>query len=440
MRWSTDPSAWPGVADGHQYVTLWIMGRSQPSEMKVEWLNDDGPISAPVDVQEDGTGQPDRRRFRLLMIVAALVAFVLLANSLSRPSASGDGRDEALRRVEENRLASSPKLPEVKGEVNALDFDVVADLRSMADLDLAISAVVTTVDGTDSRLISVSSAGDILVAPLPDSTRFAFDSSGQWLAGISSTDHGDQQQLLWAGRVGGVFKTVTVEVQGYAWHESRPGLLAWSDQSGYEVSTMTLDQDGSLRVVETPVRGQLEGWGEWGFALRTTGPDVTTAVLDPDAVVMDQDLPGRYGGYLPGFGILLTGGAGDPLLFDPWSQGRNPVPWLESQDNVWTVTSSPNGVDALLLIGRINQTTGTVRGEVTIISADQGINVLAETRTMTDLAWTPDHTRVVYAEQQTQAPGSQGKIWAVGPEGLLAAVTVPDLFRGVEWVAALSVR
>ena len=190
---------------------------------------------------------------------------------------------------------------------------MLADLRGLADLELAVSAVVTSSQGFDPRLVAVNQSGDVLVAPLPESTRFTFDQSGRWLAGVSQIEGEAGADVLWAGPVGGIFEPVAVGVDGFAWHESRAGLLGWSASSADNPELVSWRfAEGEVHHWDLPVTGQLQGWGEWGFAVATDALDPETVFLDPDARLIDDPQPGRYGGYLPGHGILLTGGRPPP--------------------------------------------------------------------------------------------------------------------------------
>lgn len=415
------------------------MGRSSPAETDVEWL-DGGEKPKHVSVD-----RVSRRRswipLALAVGIGVLATLLVLIGGADDSTAIPTADDEALRRrAEALDDISLSLLPDAENDVNAMQGQVVNEIRGLADLDLALRAVLTTADGTEARLISVSTTGDVLVAPLPRSSEFRFDSSGKWLAGISLTEQGGQRQVLWAGRVGSEPEPVAVGIRSYAWHNATGGLLAWSDADGTGVTTLALDDEtDSLNTIDLPITGLLEGWGHWGFALLTSGASFTTAVVDPDGAVLGTSLPGRFSGYLANGELLLTGGSGEPIAFDPRSGRQRSLSWLDERDYVWTSSVSAGRAEAVVLVGREGIEADPFRGEIALIT-DETAQILAETAAFTDLAWTPDYQSIVFADQQTSDSGSHGRIRVIGQDGGVDTVLIPDLFLGREWVAALSVN
>lgn len=414
------------------------MGRSPPTETDVEWL-DGGEEPRHVSVDRVSRGR-SWIPLAVAAVIGLLATLAVLIGGADDSTAIPTADDEALRRRAEALDDISLSLsPDVDDDVNAMQGQVVNELRGLADLNLALRAVLTTANGTEARLISVNNTGDVLVAPLPRSSEFRFDSSGQWLAGISLTDQGERQ-VLWAGRVGSEPEPIAVGIRSYAWHNSTEGLLAWSEADGAEVTTLALDDDtGSLNTIDLRLRGQLEGWGEWGFAVLTSEAVFTTAVLDPDGAVLGASLPGRFSGYLAGGELLVTGGSGEPIAFDPRSGRQRGLSWLDERDYVWTSSVSGGRAEAVVLVGKEGLEADPFRGQIALI-ADETAQILAETTAFTDLAWSPDHESIVFADQQTSDSGSHGRIRVIGQDGGIDTVLIPDLFRGLEWVAALSVN
>lgn len=416
------------------------MARSTPGDTEIEWLDADGTPPSPQ------TSESLRRPGRWLLPAGALALLlaVALVSALfgSGEAPASDDEDPASsaerRRAELfGQVSGGESADEADPEVNALQGEIVTELRELASLDLSFRAVLTSIEGGEARLVSVGSSGDVRVAPLPTSDSFRFDVSGQWLAGVSETSQGN---VLWAGRVGSPAEPLAAGVRGYAWHDSTPGVLAWSDTDGRALTTLALDTQARTPVrVDAEAEGGVEGWGDWGFALMRTGLEHTVAVLDADGALVDASLSGRLGGHLPSGELLVSGGLDGAVAFDPSTGLARELTWLTAGRHIRSTAISDDPSAAIMMIDPGRSRPAAQQGEIMLV-ADGLVAVLARTPAPTDVAWSAEDEVVVFAEQATEAAGGDGRIRVVDGSGMVGAVRIPDLFRGREWVAALSVR
>jgi hypothetical protein len=112
----------------------------------------------------------------------------------------------------------------------------------------------------------------------------AFDSSGQRVATLVEIP-GE----LGVGLVAGVPESaalVDTGVTGTAWHDSQPGLIAYTTFEAGRIRLWTMgasETEPQLKVSRSTLAGGLSAWGEWGFAVQDeSGPAV--AILEPSGL------------------------------------------------------------------------------------------------------------------------------------------------------------
>ena len=101
----------------------------------------------------------------------------------------------------------------------------------------------------------------------PFNARIAFDRSGEWLATTSNL--GDGGLLLTVGQ-GPASWLEEPAAQGFVWHDSIPGRLAWTtpDPDGRGLVLRWADAPGQPTVMDILDRGgNIAGFGEWGFVV-----------------------------------------------------------------------------------------------------------------------------------------------------------------------------
>ncbi|MEL6984315.1 MAG: hypothetical protein AAFO29_17950, partial [Actinomycetota bacterium] len=206
-------------------------------------------------------------------LVALALGVLVTAVLLLRPVAGNDdsGTDGTNDDADTGEASGSIPAPVVGPDDAAastvgpdqLDELTIGDLGSAGPSELSglgLQVVVTSPSNGDSVVLRIDGdgsgqgdGGELTIEQVPPLRRFAFDASGQWLAGMSTTENGPQRQVLWAGPVGGDFEPVAIGVRSFSWHDSRPATLAWSDDEQREVTTVGLADDQPNRVFETPI-------------------------------------------------------------------------------------------------------------------------------------------------------------------------------------------
>lgn len=112
------------------------------------------------------------------------------------------------------------------------------------------------------------------------------------------------RMLLSLGTASGI-QPLAADVTGFAWHNTRDGLLAYSQVVAGEwlLSTIGTSRVPDLITRDPGVDGQVAAWGDWGFAIQN-GDAVTLLTQDGEA---RQVLKGR---------VLDSGDGGRIVLYD----------------------------------------------------------------------------------------------------------------------------
>ncbi|MEM7337633.1 MAG: hypothetical protein AAF467_03230 [Actinomycetota bacterium] len=330
----------------------------------------------------------------------------------------------------------------VKGDVSVFDRPEVNQLANLETLDTAFDMVLTTRDGGAAALVSVDEAGVVSVTELPEATDYVFDPSGQWLAALGHTEFDGGHDVLWAGRAGEPLQSVAVGLNGFAWHETEPGHIAWASPGGDEVETLDLATGlRNVQTIELPTRGRLTGWGDWGVALLTSAARFRSAIVDPGGEVVTEDIPGRF--RIESFDrqLLFSGSLDYPLSVDPATGSRSVVHPTRGA-YVWAVDIDREGRRLALFLA-----DGGVKGEpfearlaIWDDSIPTGVTTVDAVRAFSEVAWVDDGTGLLFV-QQTPLDGFEGgTIQRRSVSGSLLRTAVPNVFRGREWVAAIAQR
>ena len=409
--------------------------------LSVEVPSVDSPAES-AEVQTAVTREGLDPRLVGLIVLGVLVVAVLLF----RPASGSDGPldESAFEPLPESSLNQDE--PDTSTTVQLGGATVGRPGASaMTHLSqVGLRAVITSPSHGDSVMLSIDEAGrELIVEEVPALSQFAFDSSGQWLAGVSTTETEPQRDVLWAGPVGGDFEPLAVGVSSFVWHDSRSATLAWSDGDEGQITTVELPNGEPNRVADSLVSGQVNGWGDWGFAVLTSRPDFTTSVLGPSGEIVAEDLPGRFNGNIPGSGLVLSGSLSlGPLVVDPETGASANVPWLGSDDYVWALAVAGDRAVAAALVARTGFRAHLTSAELTAVDAVAGESgeplLIAES--FTDLVLTADGEWIILAQQQAPNSDALAEILAVNRSGdSTMRLAVPDIFDGREWVTAITV-
>ncbi len=331
----------------------------------------------------------------------------------------------------------------------------LVDLGPASEVGSAVTLGAASADGAEASGAADppgAEESDTRLSELPDLARTTFDPSGRWLAGIGVTA-GTGRWVLWAGPVEGPLEPVAVDVRDYAWHDTEPGRLAWSGRGRRTIGHLDFTQPESMAERSLPFRGLLKGWGDWGYALQTSNVRFATTIVDRDLVVTAADVPGRFAGYLPEAGVVLSGGDGPPVAVEPTSGTTSEVEWLTDEAYVWRIDRDPSGGPAVALISPGGLRAEPFKGELRAIDGGRA-RLLAEVNAFTDVEVVGGGRWVVVADQSAGAaptmapptdddgpdtPTGSGLLLTIEVEtGRRAAIAMPEIF-GRQWLATLSV-
>ncbi len=269
------------------------------------------------------------------------------------------------------------------------------------------------------------------------------DASGNWIAAVYRNSF--QQDVLIVGAADPDvsrwrFEPLAVGINGFAWHSSRPGRIAYAlpDLSN---ATQVADVDlnsgrpGTLRY-RADFPGQLQVWGDWGFAFNEPGPAPLTSVASvPEGAIGSESTqletlatgnPGRAFGLIAPQRLLIDGGESSIVLnLDNAVYEQNV--WYDSSAEVFAFAESPSGKYSIGLVG--GRGGGAADGGKALLFAAEPVSVsdagelLFTTGGLSTFDWS-DTGRFVAGFQPA----------VIGEEGdrtSNAAVTVYDLDRGL---------
>lgn len=191
---------------------------------------------------------------------------------------------------------------------------------------------VTQVDSSSLGQLTWPLAGPARVEQLPGffTGEAEFDASGRMLAtGASVRDTNRMVLSLGTARR---IQPLAADVTGFAWHDIRGGLLAYTQEVAGEwlLSTVGTSRIPELVTQETGLTGHVAAWGDWGFAIQD-GDEVT--LLSPDGEemltlagrILDSDGSGRLVFYDGELRLIDSSGAGELLDVDLSGIGKPEV-------------------------------------------------------------------------------------------------------------------
>jgi hypothetical protein len=271
----------------------------------------------------------------------------------------------------------------------------------------------------------------------------SFDASGNWLAGVYKNTF--QQDVLMVGRPEGgnwVMDPVAVDLNGYAWHPTDPGVIAFAKLNNLAptVTDIVSEDYTKRRVISRRFRAEFPGrlriWGDWGMAFDQPGPTPLTTVatyeLDPSSLaatvvdVLASGIPGSALGQL-GPNRILIDGADTPTIVNTDNAVFEQNQWIEPGTEVAAMSGSPDGKFSVALVverGRDDSLGGDVVLLASEPTSDEDSNdLLFSVAGPTTFDWTPDGRFVAgYESAELDADGQRRSA---------AAVTVYDLDRSL---------
>ncbi|MGA7229251.1 MAG: hypothetical protein WBZ40_11225 [Acidimicrobiia bacterium] len=239
----------------------------------------------------------------------------------------------------------------------------------------------------------------------------AFDSAGRRLATIVPLESSKDPGVLYAG-IPDLARVISTSVTGFAWHDTDPGTLAYSNYSTLsdgELAIWTVSgtlADPVLLTRAVGVGGGVAAWGDWGFVIDDQSATIVTILNSLGEIVS------AYSGHLLGVG---PGGviAIDDGSFRLIDAAGGPARQVVDDGSFSVARFSPDGRWVALL---------TQTG-LSVLSASDG-SMLAEFEArpgFPQITWTSNGRFVVF-------PGTRGLFVAEPNTEKLAEVMSTDVF------------
>jgi hypothetical protein len=207
--------------------------------------------------------------------------------------------------------------------------------------------VLVTTDGRASRLETLGRSGWGAPVELPLLDWARFDVSGSFLAGTAGPGSGLGE--LWAGTPGEDLERIAAGVRAFAWHDTEPGRLAWTemtDAGRLALTTARLPGGSNSSQVAAFHLGELRRWGGWGFAFLLPDRPLRTLLLDPGGSAIAEVDGYPVGEVAPGLpGLTADGGAGSDGSGGTYGyrDGRVEVEWVPDGEFVRAVEPHADG-------------------------------------------------------------------------------------------------
>ena len=246
--------------------------------------------------------------------------------------------------------ASSPEAPRGAASLPAPD-------AGLLPAGFEGEVMVVTTDGRASRLEVLGRSGWRPPTDLPLLDWARFDVSGSFLAGTSGPGNGLRE--LWAGSPGEDLERIASGVRAFAWHDTDPARLAWTEMTGagrLALTTAELPAGSIGSVVADFDLGQLRRWGGWGYAFLLPDRPLRTLLLDgggsPVAEV-DGYPVGEVSPGLPGLTVDRGAGSDRPGGTFGYRNGQVEVEWVpdgefvravEPGRDLWAIVASTSGL------------------------------------------------------------------------------------------------
>jgi len=245
-----------------------------------------------------------------------------------------------------------------------------------------LTLFVTQHDGGPPQRLRSTDRGQLAVTDDLDGLRdFSVDVSGEWFAAVSDSTTLRGAQVLWVGTLDEAPQPVGVEVRGYAWHDTEPGMIAFvTGRPGAEGARMvSVDlRRAQPRTVELGTTdGWLHSWGDWGHTMRSQRVGSHLDLHDAD-------------------GNLVS----DPYVIAPGESEPTIVPWLADFQHVWNLAASPNPSAPMVAVQATNFDDD--RHEVVVVDVAGQPEVIARIPSVggsAALAWTPDGDALFFVRE-----------------------------------------
>jgi hypothetical protein len=360
----------------------------------IELVDSDAP--APTGRPEQiGTG-PGRTGTVVALVLVVVVLVVVLVSG-------GDGGQASTPPEEQPS-------PEPPASLPVAEAPTLAQLAARPDAELLLA--IGSTRGDVGRVLQWGPTDEVPVTlDVGDLRGVRFDRSGRWVAGVGLAPRTGGGAILWAGPVGAELEPVQIGVRGYAWHDSRDGLLAWSALTATgEGSLLSLNLEAASPHRRSRTLGaeyRLRHWGDWGYALAATGRSLRTTVLDPAGGVLAEQEAGFTAGWIPGAGLTISS-LEPPREVSARSEETGfwlPLDWAAGDDFAWDVALDHEGRRAAVHLASGHPRLGQPDGRIVVVD-DSGTVLLeiTEIRSWAAMSWTPDGETLVFVRQSPGAP------------------------------------
>ena len=404
-----------------------------------------------VSVQTRSTAVRPSRMRPLLLVVAALLVPGVIAFMAFGPSDSPDSATPSEETSDDASAVAAAASAEESDELRAYGSGGVQLDNRYSEINSALDAVVVvgTVGAAPAQpLQQYGPAGKLEVFPPGNRAleEMTFDASGNWLAGLYRNTF--DQEVLMIGRLDGadwVMDPVALQVNGYAWHPTEPGVIAFAKLNNFDpsVTDVVVEDYTQRRVISRRFRadfpGRLRLWGDWGMAFDEPGPVSVAAVATFESddysnganganilTTLVEGVPGTAMGEL-GPNRILIDGADEPTIVNTNNAVFEPNVWIEPGTEVAAMLGSPDGkFSVALVVDRYSSDASG--GDIVLLAADPtSVNaaneLLFSTSGPTTFDWTPDGRFVTgFVPAELDADGQRRRA---------ASVTVYDLDRSL---------
>lgn len=303
----------------------------------IEWFNadDTGLVGEPAESESRIESEPSRLAIGLAMVLGLVVAWSVGGQLIT------------------NMRQTAQPAPIFDLQSN-LERPPQADIPDFVEAAFGMPAaiiVATRHDGGPPLRVTIS-GGQMSADDLPQLAEFAVDASGQWLAAVSRNSTTDDQ-ILWVGPMSGRIDPVAIGTQGFAWHDTTPGLLAAVFTSSDNEPGLGTIQYGSTLVSASsigPADGWLQSWGDWGFVVSESQAGGRFDVLSPSGSLTVRNAEGTVAGYIGSMGLIVSrsDSSSPPKALDPVTGKMTEIVALQRFGQVWSANASTAGNMAIL--------------------------------------------------------------------------------------------
>lgn len=390
---------------------------------------DNQDLGSPLWVSDTGPSADEGQRpLTSLVVIFALIALIIGSFAVLTRSDPGNDTPAALA-VPTAPATVADRIPS-QGSV------AMAMLTELPP----ISLVVTRHNGEPPMRVDVDEEVRVDVTALAGLRSFAVDASGTWLAALSYSSQLGRIRTLWVGPVAGELAPVAVDVRGFAWHDTRPGQLAFGARPAggavHSLFALHLSHVRPRPIEIAESSGWVQDWGDWGFVVRSSGTGSSFDVLDPDGRIWLEQQRGLSAGVIPDVGLLVTswGSQSKPVVIDLENGESGPLASLGDAQHVWNL--AVGGLDGTFAV----QTTNfdNKEHEVRVIAADgdllAGIPAVGGTAAMT---WTDDGSTLLFMREDRSSHTEL--VMYDATTGLVDAIAFEQLNAAEHWTRTIAV-